>query len=899
MGIRNLDRMFHPKAVAVIGVGGPEGSPGPELIRSLKEGGYAGAICPVAGPGEERPPEIEGFRTWPSLESVDVPVDLALLALPPEEIAAMVRTCGEAGVGGVALIASGGRSHVPVDAVMEAAIRKAARATGVRVLGADCAGLVSTAERLNAGLAAHPPLPGRTAFVSQSGAIYAAMLDLSVRERVGFSHFVSLGTMIDVDFGDVIDYLGNDGRVGSILLYVESLRRFRNFMSAVRSAARVKPIIAMKGGRTGFGAEAAGRHTGAVSGEDAVYDAAFQRAGIVRVRTFEELFDCVELLSKTPRPTGPRLAVVTNGGGPGVLAADAMADHGLTPAELGSTTIARLDERLPAGWSRANPVDILGDADPVRFRDAVEICLSDPGVDGLVVVLSPFRRTRPVETAEALIPAMRDRKRPVFAVWMGGPDVETGRDVFNLKGIPTFDTPERAVRAVADLYRHGRYAEMLREIPPASPDIVVDRVRAAGMVATSLRRGRLCLDEVGSKTLLSAYGIPVNPAMVAETPDAAWRLAHDLGFPVALKVQSPDVESRTEVGGVALDLESEFEVYRAFERVVAATRRCLPGARIEGVTVQRMLGRPDIELMMGIDQDPGFGPVIRFGPGGIGAGVICDRAAALPPLNRLLARRLMEQTRVYRLLVGENGRSLVDLERLEDLLIRLSQMAIDLPDLASVRVDPLMLAGREPVAADARVILAPSEVRAPLHLAVSAYPNGHEAHATDAEGEGLFIRPIRPEDAPLLVGLFETLSPRSVYFRFFAPLKALNPDMLVRLTQIDYDREVALAAFPEADRSRMLGVARVIREPDGRTAEFAVMVGDPWQGRGIGAELLRRCLVIARERGLARVWGLVLPENRRMIALGRKLGFSVAPDKDSGDFLLRADLTEGMDLSAT
>lgn len=898
MGIHNLDRMFHPKAVAVIGAGDAKGNAGVELVRSLKQGGYAGAIYPVAGPGEDRPPEVEGLQTWPSLESVPGSVDLALLTLPTPELPGAVRACGDAGAGGVAIVASGSRGHAPAGAAAEIAIRKAARASGVRVLGADCTGLVSTADRLNASLAAQLPAPGRTAFVSQSGAIYTALLDLSVRERIGFSHFVSLGTMIDVDFGDVIDFLGSDGRVGSILLYMESLRRFRNFMSAARSVARVKPIVVMKSGGTGFGRAAAARHTGTVFGDDAVYDAAFQRAGIVRVRTFEELFDCAELLSKTPRPAGSRLAVITNGGGPGVLAADAMEAHGLTLAELEPATVHRLDERLPAGWSRGNPVDLLADADPVRFRDAAEICLADPGVDGLVTILSPFRWTRPVETAEALLPVMRDRKRPVFAVWMGGPDVETGRDVFNLEGVPTFDTPERAVRAAADIYRHGRYVEMLREIPPALPDIEVERPRALGMVATSLRRGRRCLDEVGSKALLAAYGIPVNPAVVAETPDAAWRLAHDLGFPVVLKVQSPDVESRTDAGGVALDLESEYEVYQAFERVLASTRRCLPRARIEGVTVQRMLGRPDVELMMAVTRDPGFGPVIRFGVGGMRMGMVCDQAAALPPLNRLLARRLMEETRVYRLLAGENGRRLLDLERLEELLIRLSQMAIDLPELSSVRVDPLMVSGRELVAADARITLAPCEVHAPLHLAISPYPNRYEDRATAADGERLFIRPVRPEDAPLLTGLFETLSSRSVYYRFFAPLKALNPEMLVRFTQIDYDREVALAAFPEDERDRMLGAARVIHEPDGRTGEFAVMVGDPWQGRGIGAELLRRCLIVAREQGLTRVWGIVLPENRRMIALGRRLGFAVKPDKESGDFMLRVDLTESLDLSA-
>jgi acetyltransferase len=897
MGILDLERMFHPKAVAVVGVGEGPDDPGWALVEGLKSGGFEGSVYPVAGPGTERPAEIAGWPTWPGLDALPGKPDLALLTLPPAEIPEAIRACGAVGVGGAAIIAAGGRGRAREDAALETAIRKAGRAAGVRLLGPDCAGLASTGQKLNASLTARLPLPGRTAFVSQSGAIYAALLDLSIREHIGFSHFVSLGAMIDVDFADVIDYLGNDGRVGSILLYMESLRRFRPFMSAARSVSRVKPVVVIKGGRAGFGRAAAGRHTGPILGRDAVYEAAFRRAGIVCAHTFEELFDCAELLSKAPRPSGPRLAVITNGGGPGVLAADAMAAHGLIPAALTAGSLARLEERLPADWSGGNPVDLLADAGPERFRDAAAICLDDAGVDGLMVILAPFRWTRPVETAEALIPLLGEKRRAAFAVWMGGPEVEAAKERLNRAGIPTFDTPERAVRAAADLYRHGRHVEMLREIPPALPDMAVERIRALGMVATALGRGRSALDEVGSKALLAAYGIPVNPTVVADTPDAAWRLAHEMGFPVVLKVQSPDVECRTDVGGVALDLESEFEVYQAFERVVAATRRCAPRARIEGVTVQRMLGRPDIELMMAITRDPGFGPVIHFGTGGLRKGLICDQGLALPPLNRLLARRLMEETAAYAVLNGVNGRSLLDLERLEELLIRLSQMAIDLPDLASVRVDPLMVYGRELVAADARAVLAPSEVAPPLHLCISPYPNRQEAHVKTAGGERLFIRPIRPEDAPLLTGLFETLSPRSVYYRFFAPLKALNPDVLIRLTQIDYDREAALVALPEPERDRFLAVARVIGEPGGRTGEFAVMVGDPWQGRGIGAELLRRCLMIARDRGMNRVWGIVLPENRRMIGLARRLGFSVTPDAESGDLMLRIDLRAEMDLS--
>ena len=888
MSIVHLEEMFCPRSLAVVGASETPGSVGEAVCRNLMDGGFTGKIHLV----NPRRKKLWGHPCHASLEDLQTPVDLAVMAAPIQSAPAVVAACVRQEVKGLVIISAGGKEVGEKGRLVENAIRQAARGSGLRIIGPNCIGIICSTSRLNASFASHLPLPGKMAFVSQSGAICTAVLDLSMAENIGFSHFVSLGSMLDVDFGDMIDFLGGDPEVSSIVMYVEGLTNFRKFMSAARAVSRVKPVIALKAGRSAAGARAAASHTGSMAGEDAVYDAAFKRAGILRVKTFEELFDCAELVSKQPTPRGSGLAIVTNAGGPGVMAADAISDYGCAPVELRPGTLRQLDQILPPHWSRGNPVDILGDASPKVFRQAVEICLEAEEINGLLVMFVPQALTAAVAAAEQISSALKDRSFPVFTAWMGGPGVQKARDVFNRAGIPTFDSPERAVRAFMDLHRYARNIEMLQQTPPGLPrKLTFNRTAAAAMIRQHLADGIPWLDEVDAKRLLAAYGIPVNPVETAATADEAVRKARSIGFPVALKIHSPDITHKSDVDGVHLHLVDDDGVQTAFQRAVAAAKKHCPAARLLGVTVQPMMLPSGQEIILGAKKDGDFGPVLLFGTGGMMAEIFGDRAIALPPLNRLLARRMMQETRIYSVLKGFRGLPPANLSLLEEILIRLSQLVTDFAEIAELDINPLRVAKGLACAVDARVLLAPAEKPAPLHLVISPYPNQYERPLTTSQGQKLLIRPIRPEDAPLLEEMFDTLSPRSIYFRFFSPLKRLPHSMLARFTQIDYDRQIALVCIdtsPGVDR--MIGVARVIAERDPRCGEFAVLVSDPWQGMGIGAALLRDCLKIAKTEGIERVRGFVLAENTQMLALGRKLGLRIEPRREIGEYEMAIDL---------
>ncbi len=689
--------------------------------------------------------------------------------------------------------------------------------------------------------------------------------------------------MLDVDFGDMIDYLGNDSSAKSILLYIESLTNFRKFMSAARSVSRIKPIIVLKSGRSAAGARAAASHTGAMAGEDAVYDAAFKRAGIVRVDTIEELFDCAELMAKQPRPRGPRLAILTNGGGPGVMATDTLARYGQEPAPLDPDTMQKLNVFLPSFWSRGNPIDILGDASAERFGRSIEVCLNSKNLDGVLVILAPQALTDPLSVAETLAAAMQERRYPVFACWMGGKRIATAVDVLNAAGIPTYDTPERAVRAFLYMVEYTRNLEMLLEVPPKmTGHMVFDQEKARKLIAAA--PAQEFLPETDSKEILAAYGLPVIRTEIALTEAQASRIGREMGYPLVMKVHSADITHKTDAGGIRLDLRCDADVCEAYNQIISSARRYKPDARIEGVTIQPYFSNPDFEILMGAKRDPNFGPVILFGMGGIYTEVLKDRALGLPPMNRLLARRLMQQTKAYALLQGYRNRPAADMERLEEMIIRLSELLIDFPEIAELDMNPVLIKDGNPVAVDARILVSPLEVPSSLHLVIGPYPEEDESHMVSVDGRRIFIRPVKPEDAPLFTALFKVLSPTTIYYRFFGMLKELKPEMLARFTQIDYDREIALVAIDEDwETDRMLGVARIIGDPDGKTGEFAVLVGDAWQGQGIGSSLLEKCLSIAEKQGFQTVHGIVLHENRNMLALGKKLGFGIKRDADSGD----------------
>ncbi|MEW5909518.1 MAG: GNAT family N-acetyltransferase [Thermodesulfobacteriota bacterium] len=889
MGLYNLDRIFYPKSIAVIGASEKKGSIGHALMKNLVDGAFEGDLIPI----HPKYKTIFGIEAFPSLADTTTSIDLAVIASPIRYVPDIINDCISSGAGGAVIISAGGKEIGEEGKKIEEKIRNNARKGGLRILGPNCLGIIHPLQRMNASFATEMPKPGRLAFVSQSGAICTAILDLAFQENIGFSHFVSMGSMLDVDFGDMIDYLGNDSKVGSIILYIESLTSHRKFLSAARAVSRVKPILVLKSGRSAAGARAAASHTGAMAGEDAVFDAAFKRAGIVRVDTIEELFNCAELMAKQPRPKTSDLVIITNGGGPGVMAADALARFGTEPSPLKPETLKVLDTILPQYWSRSNPIDMLGDATADRFVKTIEACAKDKTIGGIMVIMAPQALSDPGDVAESIVKSVSGKNIPVFTSWMGGKAMARGVDILNQAGIPTYETPEKAVRAFLYMVSYSRNLELLREIPPRfSTEIKYDRARAADLIEKGFNANHDgVISEEIAREILESYGIKPNPVQIASSEEEVIKIAKNMGYPLVMKILSPDITHKTEVGGVHLDLRSEQDVRIAYSTILENVRLYRPDAVVSGVTLQRYIDHPDYEILIGAKRDDNFGPVILFGMGGIFTEVLKDRAIGLPPLNRLLASRLMEETKAFHLLKGFRNKPAAKMELLEEILVRLAQLVMDFPEIAELDMNPVTVKNGTPIVLDSRIILKPCGKPCPQHLVISPYPVHHERHEETRTGEKIFVRPIQPEDAPLLVELFNTLSPTTIYFRFFRHVRSLTPEMLARFTQIDYDREIALIAFPEEPgKNRILGVSRIISHPDGRDAEFAIVIGDPWQGKGIGAVLLLNALRIAKQQGIEKVWGAVLPDNIYMRKLGRRLGFHVMFDKESELYHLSIDL---------
>ncbi|MBU0973516.1 MAG: bifunctional acetate--CoA ligase family protein/GNAT family N-acetyltransferase [Proteobacteria bacterium] len=884
MSTINLQRLFNPKSVAVIGASEKSGSVGCSILKNLVQSGFKGDIFPV-NPKYKR---LMGLACLSSVQEIVTGADLAVIATPIRTAPELVEACGQKGFAGAVIVSSGGREIGEKGQKIEARIMEKARQYNMRIIGPNCLGIVNTSWSLNASFAHLPPLPGKIAFLSQSGAVCTSVLDMALRENVGFSHFVSLGSMVDVDFADMIDYLGSLSSVRSIVMYMENITHIRNFMSAARSVSRLKPIIVLKSGRSKAGARAAASHTGAMAGEDAVYDAAFERAGILRVAEFEELFDCTEFLAKQRRPSGPGLTIITNAGGPGVMAADALASHGMEPAILGPETRARLDLVLPENWSRDNPIDILGDTDPGVYLEAAKICANAPETNALLLICSPAGTMDGLGLAKALSEALKSAPCPVFAAWIGGANVDSSRQVFNQAGIVTYDSAERAVRAFKNLYQYGKNIELLHEIPVRTDTkLRINRENARQIISQALATGASSLMEDQAKELLSSYGIPSNRTLIADTREMAVALSEQMGFPVVLKICSNDILHKSDCNGVALDLKTAESVRAAFDTIVNGAKNFAPEADIKGVSVQAMQKIPDLELIIGAKKDDKFGPVILFGTGGVLTEVFQDTSMGLPPLNRLLARQMIERTKISRAFKGFRNIPEVGIPALEELLIRTGRLVTDFPEITALDINPLMVKDGTMVAVDARVLIAPAKIASPLHLIIGSYPWQYESTAATIDGHDFFIRPIRPSDADLLIDHFGSLSHRSIYMRFFSPLKQLSRDMVIRLTQIDYDREIALVALMGNDRDKKIaGVSRIITYSDGIQAEFALAISDEWQGKGIGAALLTACLKAARQKGIKRVMGLVLAENTQMLKLGKKLGFKITRSPESSEYEL-------------
>jgi len=881
---RPLDPFFNPASVAVIGATETVQSVGRTVVDNLAS--FKGNVYPI----NPKRDSVLGMKAYPAIGAVPAPVDLAVIVTPAESVPAIVAQCAAAQVPAAIIISAGFKEAGPRGAELEREIL-AARGS-MRIIGPNCLGLMAPTAGLNATFASATARPGSIGFLSQSGALCTAILDWSLREMVGFSAFVSTGSMLDIGWGELIDYLGDDPHTHAILMYMESVGDARSFLSAAREVALTKPIIVIKAGRTEQAARAASSHTGALTGSDDVLDAALHRCGVLRVQRISDLFYMAEVLAKQPRPQGPRLAIVTNAGGPGVLATDALIAEGAELAGLSAETIAALDKVLPTHWSRCNPVDIIGDASPERYAQTLEIVKKDAEVDGLLVTLAPQGMTNPTEVAERIKPFAMIEGKPVLASFMGGAGVTQAEQILNASGIPTFSFPDTAASAFADMWRYSENLRALYETPELAGS-GVDRAAVATVLHAVFKAARaedrVLLTEQESKRLLAAYAIPVSRTEFAGTEDQAAALAAEIGFPVVLKLHSRTITHKTDAGGVELNLSDKSAVRAAWKRIQASVSARFSPTDFEGATVQPMIRATDgYELILGSSTDPQFGPVLLFGLGGQLVEVFRDRTLGLPPLNSTLARRMMERTKIYKALAGVRGRAPVDRSALEQILVRFSQLIAEVPRIKEADLNPLLASPSAIVALDARIVLHDWAVpdQALPRTAIRPYPSIYVGNWIARDQSQVTIRPIRPEDEPKMVRFHETLSDRSVYLRYFHHLSLsarVTHERLTRACFIDYNREMALVAETGTAESRdIVAVGRLTREHSSADAEFALLVSDAWHERGLGTELLRRLVSLARNEGIRRVFGAILLENRTMQEICRQLGFEMSCSTEEG-----------------
>jgi acetyltransferase len=875
-----LNAIFSPKSVAVIGATEKEGSVGRTLLWNLISNPFGGIVFPV----NPKRASVLGIKAYPNLTALPEPVDLAVIATPAPTVPGIITECVEVGVKGVIIISAGFKESGAEGAELERQIRERARQGKLRIIGPNCLGVMSPLTGLNATFASAMARPGHVGFISQSGALCTAILDWSLDENVGFSAFISIGSMLDVGWGDLIDYLGSDPQTTSIVIYMETVGEARSFLSAAREVALTKPIIILKAGRTQAASQAAASHTGALTGSHEVFEAACRRSGVLPVNHIDDLFSMAEVLAKQPRPKGPRLTILTNAGGPGVLATDALISGGGALTELAPQTLDALGQILPAQWSHSNPVDILGDADPERYAKALEIAAQDPNSDGLLVILTPQAMTEPTLTAEQLKRYATTTRKPLLASWMGGAEVASGTSILNRASIPTFPYPDTAAQVFDYMWHYKFNLDSLYETPQPSLEFDEDERDAAKawkLIDTARQSGRTLLTEVESKQLLGAYGIPTVETRVATNETEAVKHAEAIGYPVVLKLFSETITHKTDVGGVQLDLNGADAVRHAYQTIEASVHEKAGAEHFLGVTVQPMIALDGYELILGSSLDPQFGPVLLFGSGGQLVEVYQDRALALPPLTTTLSRRMMEQTRIFTALKGVRGRPPVDLAALEHLLVRFSYLVIEQRWIKEIDINPLLASPERLLALDARVVLHGPEIREEMlpRLAIRPYPTQYAHPWTLHNGTPVMIRPIRPEDEPLMVTFHETLSARSVYLRWLHMLnlsqRTAHQEM-IRMCFIDYDREMVLVADydnPQTGQHEIIGVGCLIKEQSTKSAEIALLVTDQFQRRGLGTQLLRQLIQVGRDEHLSRLTGDILAENQGMQEICKKLGF--------------------------
>ena len=889
MSIRNLDKIFDPHRVAVIGASDTPTGVGYTVLRNLVGSGFRGVVYPV-NPKRESVQGIQAYKDIPSLPHAP---DLAVICTPAPTVPAIVRQCGEAGTHGLVIISAGFREIGTEGKKLEdLVLREQNKFDGMRILGPNCLGIIVPGINFNASFATASPAKGHIGFISQSGALCTSVLDWALDEGIGFSYFVSVGNMLDVSMGDLIDYFGSATETRSIILYIESISESREFMSAARAFARTKPIVAYKAGRYAESAQAAASHTGAMAGVDDVYEAAFQRAGIERIFQIEDMFDCAELLARQQQPKGDRLAIITNAGGPGVMTTDKLIEHEGKLATLSQETIETLNDLLPICWSHNNPIDVLGDAPPDRFAKAVEVVLKDKNVDAVLVILTPQAMTDPTATAEAVAKAAAHAHKPVLASWMGGRVVAEGTQKLNAAGIPTYGTPEKAVRAFMHLVSYARNLLILHETPRDMPlEFTLDRKRLRGVFDTILTEGGEILSENVSKAFLEAYEIPVTKPQAARTADEAVEVAHRIGYPVVLKIHSPQITHKTDIGGVVLNLGNDNQVREAFNKITGRAKDKRPDAEIIGVTVQKMVTYPNsFELIMGTKKDPIFGAVIMVGMGGIAAEVFRDRALGLPPLNEALARRMLESLKSWPLLQGYRGKPGANIDRLIEIIMRFSYLVADYPEIKELDINPLLVTPEDVIALDARVVidrdLVIHAVRPYAHLAIRPYPEEFVTERKMKDDTPVILRPIKPEDEPMWHELLGSCSTQSLWFRFSYLFKQTTHEMATRYCFIDYDRELGIVAEVEEEGQRkLIGIGRLVADMNHETAEYAVIVIDRWHGHGLGGLLTDYCCEVAKKWGVKRVVAETSKDNTRMIATFRNRGFEIN-DKQEEDVVL-------------
>jgi acetyltransferase len=895
--ISSLESMFAPRSVAVIGATSRPGTVGRTVLENLLHGGFDGKVYAV----NSKNPEVLGLKAYASVREIPAPVDLAIVATPATTVPQIIGECVDAGVKSAVVISAGFKERGAEGVALERQIQEQLQRGFMRLVGPNCLGIMNPTIRLNATFAKDSPKAGNVAFLSQSGALLTAILDWSHREEVGFSAIVSTGSMLDVDWGDLIYHFGDDPHTKSILLYMESVGNARSFLSAAREVALTKPIIVIKAGRSEAASRAAASHTGALTGSDEVLDAAFRRSGVLRVHNIADLFYMAEVLGRQPRPKGPRLTILTNAGGPAVLATDSLVANGGELAELSPESLQSLNEFLPAHWSHNNPIDVLGDADSERYARALEIAAQDPNSDGLLVVLAPQGMTDPLQIAERLKPYAQTAGKPVLASWMGGSSIAEGEAVLNSAGIPTFPFPDTAARAFTYMWQYSRNLRALYETPTLTENAELSsgsRREVDRIIQTARQQNRTLLTELESKLLLSLYGIPTVETRFAASEEEAAELATELGFPVVLKVYSETITHKTDVGGVKLNLADEAAVRVAYREIKSSVAQKVGAEHFAGVTVQPMVKLDGYELILGSSVDPQFGPVLLFGSGGQLVEVYRDRALALPPLNTTLAQRMMEQTRIFTALRGVRGRQPVNMAALEQILVRFSQLVVEQPWIAEIDINPLLASSDRLLALDARIVLHPASVafgQLPKP-AIRPYPVQYVSSWKMKNGDAVTIRPIRPEDEPLMVKFHKTLSDRSVYLRYFASLslkRRVEHERLLRICFGDYDREIVMVTERTDPRTRdhtIIAVGRMNRLRDRDHAEVAVLVSDDYQNQGLGEELLSRVVQIAREESIVQVSAEMMPENVAMRMIVKRLGFRLRSSEDLSSMRAYLDL---------